>query len=200
MRPSHLAIRQAGFSLVEVMVAVLVISIGLLGIAKMQALALSTTGSSRLRALAALEAASLASIIRNDRSYWSTKPTAGNDLTVTIVGSTVQSSPKTSDSNLVTIANCASPAVCTTAVTMAAYDLQQWASDFNTVMTNGNLNGSQGQAIITCTLPTGGSLPANPVTCDIQLTWAENLVNANSSEGAGAASLTSTQYSIVVQP
>ena len=50
-----------GFSLVEVMVAVIVICVGLLGIAKMQALALSNTTTSRLRALAAIEAAGLAS-------------------------------------------------------------------------------------------------------------------------------------------
>ena len=40
----------AGFSLVEVMVALVVICVGLLGIAKMQALALSNTTTSRLRA------------------------------------------------------------------------------------------------------------------------------------------------------
>ena len=42
----------------------LVISIGLLGIAKMQALALSSTGTAKMRSLAAIEAASLASTIR----------------------------------------------------------------------------------------------------------------------------------------
>lgn len=196
--PLYPVARQAGFSLVEVMVAVLVISIGLLGVAKMQALALSTTGSARLRALASLEAASLASIIRIDRNYWSTKPTAGNDLTVSIVGSTVQSTG-TSDGTLAVAQNCAYANVCTTPVNMAAYDLQQWASDFNSVMSNGNA-AAGGTANITCTLPTGGALPANPVTCNVQLNWAENLVNANTNQVTSATSLTTAQYSIVVQP
>src|ERR1700754_3026480 len=60
-----------GFSMIEVMVALIIISVGLLGIAKMQALALSSTGTARLRSLAAIEAASLASVMHSDRAYWS---------------------------------------------------------------------------------------------------------------------------------
>ncbi|MGC1459686.1 MAG: prepilin-type N-terminal cleavage/methylation domain-containing protein, partial [Steroidobacteraceae bacterium] len=52
--------RQRGFSLIEVMVAVIIIAVGMLGIAKMQALGLSTTESSGVRSLVAIEAASLA--------------------------------------------------------------------------------------------------------------------------------------------
>src|SRR5690349_21912373 len=60
----------AGFSLVEVMVAVVVICVGLLGIAKMQALSLSNTTTSRQRALAAMQAASIASAMHSNREYW----------------------------------------------------------------------------------------------------------------------------------
>src|ERR1700743_3298461 len=77
MRPSKGAIkdpypRAAGFSLVEVMVALIVLSVGLLGIAKMQGLALSSTTSARMRSIAALEASSIASTMSADRSYWAT--------------------------------------------------------------------------------------------------------------------------------
>ncbi len=78
-----------GFSLIEVMVAVLVISIGLLGIAKMQALSLSNTSNSRLRALAAVESGSIASAMQADRGYWTTLTTVGADLTVSITGATI---------------------------------------------------------------------------------------------------------------
>src|SRR5438445_9867309 len=63
-------LREAGFSLVEVMVALIVMSVGLLGIAKMQALALTSTTSARMRSIVALEASSLASTMRADRAYW----------------------------------------------------------------------------------------------------------------------------------
>ena len=63
--------RASGFSLMEVMVAVIIICVGLLGIAKMQSLSLSNTTVSRQRAVAAFEAASMASAIHANRDYWS---------------------------------------------------------------------------------------------------------------------------------
>src|SRR5215471_3607666 len=70
MRTLRARARADGFSLVEVMVAVVIICVGLLGIAKMQALALSSTTTSRLRALAAIQAAGLASAMHSNREYW----------------------------------------------------------------------------------------------------------------------------------
>ncbi|MGH8302669.1 MAG: type IV pilus modification PilV family protein, partial [Steroidobacteraceae bacterium] len=52
--------RSRGFSLIEVLVALIVLSVGLLGIAKMEALALASNAVAGRRALAAIEAASLA--------------------------------------------------------------------------------------------------------------------------------------------
>ena len=46
--------RTRGFSLLEVMVALVIISIGLLGVAKMQALAYASTSTASSRSLAAI--------------------------------------------------------------------------------------------------------------------------------------------------
>ena len=62
----------AGFTLVEVLVSIIVIAVGLLGIAKLEALAFSNTGVSSLRSLAAIVASSLAAIMHADRIYWGT--------------------------------------------------------------------------------------------------------------------------------
>ena len=59
-----------GFTLLEVMVALVVTSIGLLGIAKLQALAYASTGSASVRSLVALQAAGLAASMHADRGYW----------------------------------------------------------------------------------------------------------------------------------
>ena len=73
--PPRGAIR--GFSMVEVLVAVIIIAIGMLGVAKLQAVAMSSTGVARMRSLAAIEAASLADAMHANRGYWAaaTAPT-----------------------------------------------------------------------------------------------------------------------------
>src|ERR1700678_4179404 len=62
--------RSEGFSLVEVMVALVVCCVGLLGLAKMEALSISSTGIAGARSLAAIEASSLAAAMHADRGYW----------------------------------------------------------------------------------------------------------------------------------
>src|ERR1700678_3910095 len=78
--------RTRGFTLLEVMVALVITSIGLLGIAKIQALAYASTGSASVRSLVALQAAGLAASMHANRSYW-----AGGfaPIPVTINGTTI---------------------------------------------------------------------------------------------------------------
>jgi len=62
--------RARGFSLMEVMVALVVSTVGLLGLAKMEALALSSTSVAGSRSLAAIEASSLAAAMHANPGYW----------------------------------------------------------------------------------------------------------------------------------
>jgi type IV pilus assembly protein PilV len=185
MRQIHHAGRHSGFSLVEVMVALLIISIGLLGIAKMQALAISTTGSARLRSLGALEAASLASMMRADRTYWASSAVTGTPLSIVINGQNITSS--TDAAILTTPPDCslATGILCTTPSQMANYDLAKWAKSVNLVIQNE-------AATIACQQPAAvAPVPAMPVTCSISIAWAES---------NGPASLATPQYTVVVQP
>jgi type IV pilus assembly protein PilV len=178
-----------GFSLIEVMVAVLVISIGLLGIAKMQALSLSNTGNSRLRALAAVESGSIASAMQADRLYWSTIPVVGTDLTASITGPTVTAA---SDPTLTTTQACTGVAANCTVNQMAAYDLQNWATALNNVIPNETVS-------IDCALPS----VTVTVSCTITISWTENLVNSNSAQTVNAttqAALQTPTYTLVVDP
>ena len=100
MRHMNYRARSAGFSLVEVMVAVVVICVGLLGIAKMQAMSLSTTTTSRQRALAALQAASMASAMHSNRQYWVGTAVGAAAFTATIThGATSASLPTVASAN-----------------------------------------------------------------------------------------------------
>ena len=155
---------QAGFTLVETMVALLIISIGLLGIAKMQALALSSTGTARMRSIAAIEAASMASMMRANPAYWSS---ITKDLTVTVKA--VDASVSASDTAVVAPgAGCTTAAPCTGAQ-LAGYDLSTWGTALKQTMP------PNATATITC--PAGSA--TKPVSCTIQVNWTENLVESN---------------------
>ena len=122
---------QRGFSLVEVMVAVVVICVGLLGVAKMQALSLSNTNTSRLRSLAAIQAASLAAAMHSNRQYWGN---VAANFTVTVTGNPGTVVSTDAALNGINVAappqNCIIAAVqaaaACTAPNLAAFDLARW--------------------------------------------------------------------------
>jgi len=205
-----------GFSLVEVMVAVVVICVGMLGIAKMQALALSNTNTSRLRALAAIEAASLASAMHSNREYW-----AGNAPPTTInVSAAANPQIQSSDPALQAAAGvdlaqgpsnpaaivtpcvgtnngiAACPPAADPGLSLAAFDLARWTASLNALLPNP-------QATISCPLPAGG---ATPVSCTIQIQWFERAVSMTAQEAQqeannpGAAQIEQPVYYLYVEP
>jgi type IV pilus assembly protein PilV len=186
----------AGFTLVEVLVSVIVIAIGLLGIAKLEALAFSNTGVSSLRSLAAIEASSLAAVMHGDRVFWGTaNPT--NPCTVASP-CTVAETGTTPAITFGTVGSLTSPTVCTTASTtpaacsptvLAEYDFFQWGTALSSVLPNAS-------ASVTCTTTT-------PVECQIVITWEESrsaAVGTTRTSSGGAASMNTPQYVVFVQP
>jgi type IV pilus assembly protein PilV len=186
----------AGFSLIEVMVALVVCAIGLLGLAKMESLALSSTNIAGSRSIAAIQAASLAAAMHANPGYWA-NGFAPASFTVSYSGTT----PLISDAGLATVP----AAPCTTAGTtsclppvMAAYDVQAWASALYAVLP---------AYFATVTCYTGGF----PVTCTITIQWTENAVASNAQQtnmanisNVGAGSSANAQslptYTLFVQP
>jgi len=177
------------------MVALVVISVGLLGVAKMQALALSNTTSARLRSLAAIQAASLASSMHTGRAYWvSVTPTT----TMSASGAVATSSDAALQAELVAAGAVAPPATnyCAqgaggsvapcTPIRLAAADLQTWAVALNALMPNS-------QANISC--------DGNPLTCQITIRWFENMVAFNNKNAAqSSAAIQNSSYVLYVQP
>jgi type IV pilus assembly protein PilV len=212
MRNLSARARAGGFSLVEVMVAVVVICIGLLGIAKMQALALSNTTTSRLRALAAIQAAGLASAMHSNREYW-----AGATPPVTTIFNAGATGQFTStDAALQAAANAALPvglntpdtiqtcvgtanaaAICGGAagvVNLAGFDLARWAASLNAMLPNP-------QSTISCAFVAGGA----PPSCTIVISWSEKAVAMNQQEvqaeaANGPSSIEQPSYLLYVEP
>jgi type IV pilus assembly protein PilV len=169
-----------GFSLVEVLVTIVVLAVGLLGLAKMQAAAISNTKVSGVRALISLQASSLASAMHGNRGYWA----AGvAPATFSVSGTTVVDSTGV----LTGTTDCAA-ATCTPAQ-LAAYDVATWARAVNSQFPSYS-------ALVTCS-----TVITLPVSCDIKLSWSEKYVAINRTTAASGVAQTSTQsFTLHVKP
>ncbi len=180
--------RMLGFSMIEVLASLVIISVGLLGIAKIQVLAYSETNTASLRSIAAMEAASMASSMRANRAYWSTGASLNpNPLTFNILGTAVTSTDPAMPANPDCEVTGTPPCSITT---MASYDVQRWANALTSVL------GPTAAATIDC--PT----IVTPINCTIAVTWTERIMaggQANTSPLIGAAVITPT-YTLYVQP
>ncbi len=186
-----------GFSLVEVMVALVIIAIGMLGIAKMQALALSSTGVASERSLAAIEAASLASAMHANRAYWASTPasftTSGTAVTVTNGALPVPAVDCTMPGNQ----PCSS-------INLAGFDVQTWIQGLP-----GSTGSGLGNLLPNATSSVVCSLANTPLSCTIQISWTENAVAINQQEAVVAqqnaqnnqvASFQNPTYTLYVEP
>ena len=176
-----------GFTLLEVMVSMFITAIGLLGIAKLQALAYSSTGSANIRSLVAIQAAGLAASMHANRNYWANGLAP---VSFTITGTVI------SDATLAGAAtgvhDCWSggaSAPCTPA-NLAAFDLHTWAAALNGMLANSN-------PVTTISCPT----LTVPTNCTIQVTWNEKAVAINSqSQAATTATTFAAPYTLYVEP
>jgi len=178
-----------GFSLVEVMVALVIVSIGMLGLAKMESLALASADVAGTRTIASIEASSLASMMHADHDYWGSA-TATTSAVVTWVSGAVSVTDPTlaATGNNCTVAGSASCSV----TAMAAYDVQNWGTTLQALLPGYT-------ATIVCTPATLTASPPSPVTCTITITWVENAVAANSQQ-TNLAALATPTYTLSVEP
>lgn len=136
-----------------------------------------------MRALAALEASSIAATMHADRDYWSATPAATTSIDDTIAAGAITST----DNTLTTSPNCyfgGSDAPCTPAK-LAAADLQNWRTDmYNT------LRGAT-SAIVCANV-------ATVISCTITINWQENTAAANSQESANT--FQNETYQLMVNP
>jgi type IV pilus assembly protein PilV len=208
---TRVSVGSRGFSLVEVLVALIVICVGLLGVAKMQALALSNMTTSRQRALAAFEAAALAGAMHSNRNYWASTPALfPPNYTVTVnLNPAAAAVIASSDAALSALASadyaagdtangttglnaCVAPGhspnpQCPTALNnaaLAAYDLARWTASLKALLPNPT-------ATISCPNVAGVNAP---VSCTIQISWTEKAVSMTAQEAAQQAAGNNGQF------
>lgn len=181
--------RCRGFTLVEVMVALVVSAIGLLGLAKMESLALTSTNVAGARSIAALQASSLAAAMHANRGYWGAG-TAPAAVTASISGGVITINDPTGILSAVGGPQCMLPNVGATACNasqMAAFDFQNWTAALQALLPSS-------LTTISCTTTT-----ATPVTCTIQIQWSENAVAMNQQQ-TQINTLAAPTYVLYVEP
>jgi type IV pilus assembly protein PilV len=182
--------RAAAFTLIEVMVTLVIVSVGMLGLAKLQAAAVAESGASRTRALMTLQAESLAGLMRGNRSFWASSTSPFPSFSIAGDG--------TAPTYSTAIVNGSDPACITSKCTpgqMAKADLVIWSNGFS-----GQFPGAS--ASITCVTAAGTACVTStivPTSYDIKLAWRERYVAINAST-APSSTLPTVSMILHVQP
>jgi type IV pilus assembly protein PilV len=174
-------IRTWGFTLMEVLVALVVISVGLIGIAAMQASAIASTHSSQSESLAAIEARSMADAMQANLGYWTTLAPPSFTVSAPAAGSSIGT---VSDAALASQTTNCNTTACN-ATQLAGYDLQKWGWQLNT-----QVPGASAQ--FACTI-------ASPSICTITVSWPQKATAALNSGTQSNATPTTLSYTLVNQ-
>jgi type IV pilus assembly protein PilV len=169
--------RAKGFSLVEVLVALIVTSVGLLGLAKMESLALTSTTVAGVRSIAAIQVASLAAMMHANQDFWQ-NPVVYASTTITSASNPYTGSPACTTGG----ATACSPTA------MANYDLLQWGKALGQLL-----------PVYSATITCSSAGVTAPYTCVITITWVENAVAMDALQ-SNLAGLKGPTYSMYVQP
>lgn len=177
----------AGFTLIEVLVTVVVVSIGLLGLAGLQINGLRANVSSEARSKATLLASDIIERMRANPLGVANNDYANIDTTG--IGCSAQPNPFCSNANAITAASC-------TPTEMASFDAWVWACGMPTA---GNVRGgianqlNQGTGSVVCTAPCAAGS-----TYTVTVNW--NETNLNTGDAATSGIDTLQNISLVVVP
>lgn len=163
--------QSAGFTLLEILVSLLVISIGLLGMAGVQALSINNTNTARMRGIAAIKAESLAGAMHANTAYWQN-----------VSGTVTQST-------LPTAGSCGSSSC--TASQVAGYDVSQWSSELSA----STLALPSASGTFSCASSTSA-----PVSCTITVSWQEKTMAPALTATTASSAFATASYQMVVQP
>ena len=181
-------LRLRGFSMVEVLVTLVIISIGLLGLTGMQVVAVGNSGAARTNSVAAMLANSLAASISTNKSYWGGS-NAGSPSGFTPVALVSASGTSLTPAIAAGTVNCASQACV--ADQMAAYDLRTWGAQLSQLLPDG-------RGEVKCT-KNPNTATDSQYLCVITVSWVEKSVKSANSRHSAMPMPGRQTYTLVVQ-
>jgi type IV pilus assembly protein PilV len=176
---------ERGFTLVELLITLVIVSVGLLGMAKLQAAAVAESQVSRVRSLMTFQAESLSGMMSANRSYWGAVTGTAPGFKVAAGTGVVTDTAGT----LATGGTCTTVGKTCLPAQIAGYDATTWATNFSARFPTG-------AAAVTCSTPAATA----PTTCDIKLTWSEHYVAMSRSTAGGTSSDSNLNMILHVQP
>jgi len=171
--------KQSGFAMLEVLVSIVVIMIGVLGIAGMQLLALGNTENARYQSIAAILTSGLVAQMQANPGYWSSNLTPATPITLS--GTTLTNGPVYGGTSCM-------GTVCTP-TSVAAYDLKNWGAAMTNVANldgliyNGTVLPAATSTIQCIVTHATASIAAAPTVCTITLSWMEKNAALSNSTG-----------------
>lgn len=178
MRAHQSAVR--GFSLIEVLVALLIVAVGLLGVAKMQSAAIGNTKVASSRSIASIFAASQAAAMMANKAYWAAGLLSAPG-TVSVAGTALTETTLNSLTNACTVSAC-------TPTELAAFDLKSWGTSLQAQLPSGT-------GAIACSTTVGV-----PITCSITVSWAEKYIGINGATSNTAQQTSNQSLALLVEP
>lgn len=156
----QLAKQQAGFTLLEVMISLVIFSVGMLGLAGIQATSLQSNNIAYMRTIAMQSAYDMADIIRASADFDNNV-----DSTFDNVTTTVGSAPTSCAQNVATLPDCS-------AAQMAAYEIYDWKTNLQNALPSGRGSVVRSGTTFTITVmwdqdrtgATGENCSGNPAT------------------------------------
>lgn len=171
---------QRGFGMLEALISMVVIMIGVLGMAGMQMLAINNTENARYQSIAAMQASSMATQMLANAAFWRAAPATVtvNGLTVTNVNQgNTNNKAKNKIKNKGGGNTYCNTTVCT-ATEMAYFDVESWGIEMASALPSG-----AGSIRCVSTL--------SPTVCTLTMTWMEKNIALTRATGAETGILAS---------
>lgn len=170
----------AGFSLIEILVSILIISLGILGTSSLLIKGMNNAKTASLRSSAAAQASSLAAAMYANRSFWAVRT---SDINFTSSGAEISNKSTNIDTTRPSC-NACSPAQ------IAGLDVSTWVASLDTALPDAKSD-------VSCPKVDGNAAH----NCTIKISWSERFIEqGKTAVAASAATSGERHYFLYVEP